>query len=163
VGVKDKPSPISASPRKRVTIGAASIAGAKAEGNDERKAEAWRLRVEKGWPYRKIGAELGVDHVTAMKWCHAARDAHAETAADKIATVTEAAIERLTRAAAIAHEEYDRDRDPRQASVLSTIEARLAALVGADAPKRTEVTGPSGGPLRIATLTDEELAKLAGE
>ena len=110
MGVKDKPSPISASPRKRVTIGAASIAGAKAEGNDERKAEAWRLRVEKGWTYRKIGAELGVDHVTAMKWCHAARDAHAETAADKIATVTEAAIERLTRAAAIAHEEYDRDR-----------------------------------------------------
>lgn len=100
---------------------------------------------------------MGVGIATAHRWCKAVRDEVREEAADLIDSVTTEALERLRRAVAIAAEEYENTRDPRQATVLVAAEKRLSDLVGADAPKRTMISGPDGGPVRVATMTDADL------
>ncbi len=125
--------------------------------DDGRKAEAWRLRVKEGRSYPEISREMGIAISTAHAWCKAVREEVREDAADLIDSVTTEALERLRRTVAIAAEEYEATRDTRQAMVVVAAEKRLAELVGADAPKRTTISGPDGGPVRVATMTDADL------
>jgi hypothetical protein len=142
-------------------------------------AEAVRLAV-KGLSVRKIGLLVGKSH-TAV--CEALREQFEARQPDPKEVELARAMKRER-----LHRQLDawvprslnmkpqvvidgfgqkviiRAPDKDAAMVVAKFEELLARLEGTDAPKRTELSGPGGGPVPIrnySALTDEQLARLA--
>lgn len=120
-----------------------------AERVAERRAKAWKLRVEERQSYRAIAAKLGVDASTIC------RDLAADRA-ELLALRTEAAEDER----AMALEELDLLWNSIRAKVKKghlgavreavRIIERRSRLLGLDAP--TKLAGPTGGALEVVQL-----------
>jgi hypothetical protein len=97
-----------------------------------------------------IARQLGVDQSTVSRDVAALRSdwrsAAGSDTAEHIA-VEVAELDLMERDAAL---EFSKTHDPRWMTVRLSIKDRRAALLGLDAPKRTELTGRNGGPIDIA-------------
>jgi hypothetical protein len=125
------------------------MAGNTAEDDaiEDRRAKAWDLRV-RGKTYREIGAALGVSGKTAHQDCHAVLDRIKTETDDKAEHHRELQLARLERLTAVLMpmaEGGDLDAMDR----LDKLEKRRAALLGLDAPTRSELTGKDGAPVPI--------------
>lgn len=156
---------VAAKPRrtkKKRLQGAARSARDKAQAEEGDRVAAWKMRLA-GKKYREIGEALGISITTAHKWvARCIRDAQQE-GVELRAEVRATAMAQLEPCAALAAEMYLETGDPKHMAALATAQKRMADLVGADAPKAVEVSGPKGGPLRFTSMTDAELAEIAGE
>lgn len=102
-------------------------------------ARAWELHVKHGWSFRRIGAELGVNAKTAWSWCDAIREELHVDLSKRAHAARDAAVERLSEAAAHAAVLYMQTDDPKHLTASVAAEGRIAALLGSDAPKQVEV------------------------
>lgn len=102
-------------------------------------ARAWELHVKQGWSFRRIGIELGINTATAWKWCEEIRLSLNADLSKRAHAARDAAVERLSEAAAHAAEQYMLTGDPKHLTASVAAEGRIAALLGSDAPKQVEV------------------------
>ncbi|MFB6581666.1 hypothetical protein ACFCYC_30405 [Streptomyces sp. NPDC056402] len=68
--------------------------------------------------------------------------------------------DRLDRLFLVAYRKVVRDQDLTAIDRALRVMERRARLLGLDMPTRTELTGPEGGPVQVATATTDELAAL---
>ncbi|MGW4505814.1 hypothetical protein ACWENO_14370 [Streptomyces sp. NPDC004436] len=68
--------------------------------------------------------------------------------------------ERLDRLFLVAYRKVVRDQDLTAIDRALRVMERRARLLGLDMPTRTELAGPEGGPVQVATATTDELAAL---
>jgi transposase len=128
---------------------------------EARRKRAVKLRVD-GHSYREIADKLRVSVQTAFADVAAVME-RTQLAADKLAgEIRSIDLERLDIATKALLPKVKRG-DLRAVEKLVAVIARRAKLVGADAPERSELSGPEGAPIEIdarKTLL-ERLASLA--
>ena len=110
--------------------------------------QALELRAA-GASYRQIGETLGVSKPRAFRIVSAALDeltVHCRDTAERVRLLELHRLDRYRLAL------DGKKSDPRTADTLIRISERVAKLHGLDAPQKTELSGPNGGPLR----TEEE-------
>jgi len=150
--------------RKRPLAGAAKHNAKAAKDGAPLHAQAWRMWVDEGLTYREIGERFEIGLSTARDWVNKAAAEIADEAAHRRKTYSEAAIERLRKAAAISYRRHaSADGEAKDLTAAIAAEKRIADIIGLDAPKAIQVTGEGGGPLRVTTMTDAELSVAAGE
>lgn len=120
----------------------------------EREAEAVALR-KLGQSYGTIGKALGVSDVAARKMVKRALLRLEKLTAEASVEVRRLELERLDRALSPALWAKVDQADTQAVKTLLDIQARRAAYLGLDAPKKTELTGKDGGLLAVGfTLED---------
>ena len=110
----------------------------------EKRAQALSLR-KAGATYEQIGQHLGVTKQRAAQMVREAMDATIREPADNLRALEDQRLDDLLRglyAQAVKGDLGAIDR------ILRIMERR-AKLLGLDAPVRTEVSGPEGGPLHV--------------
>lgn len=108
--------------------------------HQEKVNKAYDLRL-RGWSYRTIGKELGVSHVTAMRWV---TDYLAEVTLPLVDEVRKTEVDRMQRYLKVLDERVE-DGDDKAVSLAIKVSERLCKMLGADMPtqisvERTETT-----------------------
>ncbi len=102
--------------------------------DQDKRNRAYDLRL-RGWSYRQIGAEMGVSHVTAMRWIN---EYMAEVTLPLIDEVRKQEVDRMQRYLK-ALEERVNDGDDKAISLSIKISERLCKMLGADMPQQIQV------------------------
>lgn len=113
-----------------------------AQIGEVRQAEAVKLRLT-GLSCREIGERLGISEKNAWKHLRNALAAKGEER-EESRTLMVARLDAI-----LAKLWPQIDDSPAAATAAIAIEKRRADLLGLDAPKRTETTGPDGGPIVV--------------
>lgn len=114
---------------------------------EARRRRAVKLRVD-GYSYREIAAKLRVDVETAFSDVAVVLE-RTRLAADKLADeVRRLDLERLDLATKALLPKVKKG-DARSTEKLVAVMARRSKLVGADAPVRSEISGPEGAPIEL--------------
>jgi transcriptional regulator with XRE-family HTH domain len=150
--------------------------------------EIARLALE-GQTSREIGEKLGIARSTVGRWRNAVRQEHVSKAvvdtAQLIADVTESywsifdeALEawcdsRKHRQAECGEETNDEGRSGKEPSARAGNSAFLGKamealkairdIYGIDAPRRTEIAGPAGGPIALTAAADDDFRNMSDE
>lgn len=115
---------------------------------NEQMLQALELR-RAGASYQQIANALSVSKTRAWKIVKAALDELVQQRDDTAERVRELELYRLNKLRLALD---PKKSDPRVADTLIRISAREAKLRGLDAPQKTELSGPNGGPIQ----TEEE-------
>lgn len=125
--------------------------------SSEDTARALDLRRE-GRTHREIAAELG----RSLGWVHGAIKAYIEDHPLPHAEAYRAEV--LERQAGIIATHWPTRADPECAKIIQAADKIIMAVTGAEAPRRTELTGINGGPIAtrdVTLMTDEQLQRIA--
>lgn len=124
---------------------------------NEQKAIDLRLA---GMTYREIGDALGVHHKTAEEYV------------DRVLSISGETVENREKVLALELQRLDRMQSRLWNRVLAgdhaadylilKIQDRRARYLGLDAPQRTEVSGPGGGPIEVSMDARMALAAKLG-
>ena len=139
----------------------AKRAGLKQDELQVRRDRAWSLRMDGKKSYREIAQELGISLQTVFADLEFARkevrqdsrEYAAEEKARDLADIEFLRSELIKEATAPPpkpsknNAKVARESITKVASAYAALSARKAKLLGLDAPSKTELTGPGGGPL----------------
>lgn len=126
--------------------------------NQERDARAWALRMS-GATYTEVGQALGVSKQRAEQICKRMHRVHAPTS-EQVEAHRELDLMRLDRILRAVWPDALKGNQGAVDRVLR-IQERRAKLLGLDAPSKSEVGGPGGGPVEIAGAKEALAALLA--
>lgn len=127
----------------------------------ERRVESLKMR-KMGASYRAIAKQLGVDHKTIqtdIKTALAELGELQDESAAELRLIDLARLDDLY----LGLQNRIKNQDDKAIGHALRILERRATMLGLDAPKRQELTGATGGPLRVVSaseLTDDQLAAI---
>lgn len=120
----------------------------------ERRLGAYTMRVKSGASYRDIARAYHVDVHTAYSDVQAVQSYFRRTAYESIEDVREQQAARLDMALFAVMPQVKKGDYFAIKSMLA-IEKRRSALLGLDAPNRTELTGKNGGPVETENIREK--------
>lgn len=126
------------------------------EQEQDRRNKAYDLRL-RGKSYRQIGTQLGVSHVTAMRWVN---DYMSEVTLPLVDEIRKQEVDRMMRYLDKLDDRVN-DGDEKAISLAIKVSERLCKMLGADMPTQVEVhkTETSQQDLAIMDLIASQKAR----
>jgi transcriptional regulator len=141
-------------------VGNSAKRDAAAAQQAEKQAEALALR-RAGLSYREIADRLGYHDCSGAR--KLVQTAIAEIIEEPAKEVLALEIQRLDAMVAAMWPGAVEARDPEMLDRVLKIMDRRAKYLGLDAPKKTEMSGPDGGPIEMTSLSDEDVDRKLAE
>lgn len=121
-----------------------------------KREQALDFRAE-GLTFQEIADKLEVSKTTAYELVREALDEIRKENDIRAVHLRDLELRRLDKQRSAL---WEKRANPDVANALTRISARVAALMGLDAPKKIEQSGPNGGPIKLddgkVVLTDDE-------